>query len=88
MGSILVENRAFRATHPQRFARISGRALSDRYRVAAGAGAANLVGIPRGRISRGVNTAPGIIRLAVMTEARSPLTLRNVENLLRGHGID
>lgn len=40
------------------------------------------------RLFRNFRTPTRIIRLAVMTEARSPLTLRNVESLLRDHGID
>ena len=32
-------------------------------------------------------TSLEIIRLAVMPSVRSPLSLRNVENLLHGHGV-
>lgn len=40
------------------------------------------------RIFRYFKTSPEIIRLAVMMYVRYPLSLRNVEDLLRERGID
>jgi putative transposase len=40
------------------------------------------------RIFRYFKTSPAIIRLAVMMYVRSPLSLRNVEDLLHKRGID
>ena len=40
------------------------------------------------RIFRYFKTSPEIIRLAVMMHVRYPLSLRNVEDLLHGRGID
>ena len=40
------------------------------------------------RIFRFLETSPEIIRLAVMMYVRYPLSLQNVEDLLRERGID
>jgi putative transposase len=63
-------------------------ALSDKDRVAAGAGAIMLDGMRHSRIFRYFKTSPEVIRLAVMMYVRYPLSLRNVEDLLHERGID
>ena len=53
-----------------------------------GARADSLPGMSNLRIFRFFKTSPEIIRLAVMMSIRYPLSLRNVEDLLHGRGID
>ena len=40
------------------------------------------------RVFRSFKTSPEIIRLAVMMDARYPLSLRTIEDLLHERGID
>lgn len=62
--------------------------LSEENRLAADAGAGSLHRTSTPRIFRYFKTSPEIIRLAVMTDVRSPLSLQNVEDLPHERGID
>ena len=62
--------------------------LSEENRLAAEAGAGSLDRMSSPRVFRSFKTSPEIIRLAVMMDARYPLSLRTIEDLLHERGID